>query len=281
LDLQAPHPTAELGPALTSFLPSLKQQRADFAATQRLLDHRQFLTQELTHLGFSEEAVERFFRTISSPPHPFLSPETWLRHDASLGLRHLWLSDKTVTSAPTSLLVQVVRVNDLAALQATVVKIGGISYVDQVADFTRVFKQYRQQAVWLVGGAYLLIFIILVWYYHKQGIVIMLPPVLAAIITVSIFGYLGHPFHLIHMLMLLLVLGMGVDFTIFIVESSPEDAPTTLLAMTLSTLSTLLSFGLLSLSGQAVLQAIGLTVLIGLAAALLLAPLAYYGQTSP
>ena len=107
----------------------------------------------------------------------------------------------------------------------------------------------------------------------------MLPPVLAAVITISVFGYLGHPFHLIHMFMLLLILGMGIDFTIFIVESSVDDGPTTLLALTLSTLSTLLSFGLLSLSGQAVLQAIGLTVLIGVTGALFLAPLAYYGQT--
>jgi len=81
-------------------------------------------------------------------------------------------------------------------------------------------------------------------------------------------------------LMLLLILGMGVDFTIFIVESSVDDDPTTLLALTISTLSTLLSFVLLSLSGQAVLQAIGLTVLIGVTGALFLAPLAYYGRAS-
>jgi predicted exporter len=72
---------------------------------------------------------------------------------------------------------------------------------------------------------------------------------------------------------------MGVDFTIFIAESPPDAGPTTLLALTLSALSTLLSFGLLSLSSQAVLQAIGLTVLIGITVALCLAPLAYEGQT--
>ncbi len=53
-----------------------------------------------------------------------------------------------------------------------------------------------------------------------------------------------------------------------------------MLALTLSALTTLLSFGLLSLSSQAVLQAIGLTTLIGVAAALLLAPIARSGRTS-
>lgn len=280
LSMQADHPSVELGPVLTSFLPSLKQQKADFLAAQGLLNHRQAITHDLVQLGFAEETLEQFFQTLASPSDTFLSPEAWLQHDASLGLRHLWLGNKDSVTSPTSLLVEVVRVNNLPAFQEMIAKIGGVYYVDQVADFTRVFKQYRQQAVWLVGSAYLLIFAILVWCYGKRSVIIMLPPVLAAFFTVSVFGYLGHPFHLIHMLMLLLILGMGIDFTIFIVESPLAAGPTTLLALTLSTLSTLLSFGLLSLSGQAVLQAIGLTVLIGLAAALFLAPLAYYGQTS-
>jgi predicted exporter len=71
---------------------------------------------------------------------------------------------------------------------------------------------------------------------------------------------------------------MGVDYTIFVAESPPDAAPTTLLALTLSALTTLLSFGLLSLSQQAVLQAIGLTTLMGIAVALFLAPMARYGR---
>lgn len=284
LNAQANHPPVELGPVLTSFLPSRKQQKADLVASQRLLEHRQFITQELVQLGFAEETLARFFQTLAVPSETWLSPEAWLRHDASLGMRHLWLGNTTDgsadESAPASLLVQVAWVNDLTALQTLLATIGGVHYIDQVADFTRVFKRYRQQSIWLVGGAYLLIFVILLWYYGKRGLLIMLPPVLAAVVTVGVFGYLGHPFHFIHMFMLLLILGMGVDFTIFIVESAVEDSPTTLLALMLSTLSTLLSFGLLGLSGQAVLQAIGLTVLIGVTGALLLAPLAYYGQTS-
>ncbi|NOT58506.1 MAG: MMPL family transporter [Deltaproteobacteria bacterium] len=281
LRAHADRPPVELGPVLTSFLPSRKQQAADRMATQRLLEHRQFLTQELTQLGFTDETLARFFQTLATPPDSMLSPAMWLRHEASLGIRHLWLGNTTDMSAPTSLLVQVTRVNDLPALQTILTALGGIHYVDQVADFTRVFKRYRQQSVWLVGGAYLLIFAMLLWTYGRRGLLIMLPPVLAAVVTISVFGYLGHPFHLIHMLMLILILGMGVDFTIFIVESSVEESPTTLLAMTLSTLSTLLSFGLLGLSGQAVLQAIGLTVLIGVTAALVLSPLAYYGVRRP
>lgn len=278
LDTQADHPSVELGPVLTSFLPSLKQQKANLLAAQRLLGQRQVLTQELVQLGFAQETLEQLFQTLAFPSEPLLSPEAWLRHDASLGLRHLWLGNTDAATSTTSLLVQVVRVNDMVAFQSMIAAIGGVHYIDQVADFTRLFKQYRQQAMWLVSGAYLLIFAILVWYYGKRGVFILLPPLLAVFVTLSIFGYLDQPIHLIHTLVLLLILGMGVDFTIFIGESSPDADPTTLLALTLSALSTLLSFGLLSLSDQAVLQALGLTVVIGITAALCLAPLAYGGQ---
>lgn len=278
LDPQDGHPCVELGPVLTSFLPSLKQQKSNFGAVQRLLDHQQFLTRELTQLGFAPETLEQFFQTLRSPADHMLYPEVWLRHEASLGLRHLWLESTDATTTQTSILVQVIRINDMPALQGVLATIDGIHYVDQVADFTHLFKRYRQQAMWLVGGVYLLIFAILIWYYGKRGGLILLPPLLATFVTISIFGYLGHPLHLIHTLVLLLILGMGVDFTIFIAESPPDAGPTTLLALTLSALSTILSFGLLSLSGQAVLQAIGLTVLIGITGALVLAPLAYEGQ---
>lgn len=278
LDTQADHPAVEFGPVLTAFLPSLKQQQANLVAVQRLLDHRQFITQELEQLGFTQDTLEQFFQSLASPAIPLLRPEAWLRHDASVGLRYLWLGSTDAATAPTSILVQVRRINDMPAFEKMIATIDGVYYVDQVADFTRLFTRYRRHAMWLVGGSYLLIFTILVWYYGKRGGLILLPPVLAAFVTLSMLGYLGYPIHLIHILVLLLILGMGVDFTIFISESAPEADPTTVLALALSTLSTLLSFGLLSVSSQAVLQAIGLTVLIGIAAALFLAPLAYYGR---
>ncbi|MBM4254636.1 MAG: hypothetical protein FJ147_01930 [Deltaproteobacteria bacterium] len=277
---QPARPSVELGPVITSFLPSMKQQKANLLTVQRLLDQRPFLAQELGQLGFTEEVIQQFFHTIAAPPETFLTPELWQQHEASRGLRHLWLGDPSSPTSSTSLLVQVFHIHDPYAFAALLDKSEGIHYVDPVADFTRVFKHYRRQAAWLVSGAYVLIFAILVWSYKARSVIIMLPPVLAALVTISVFGWLGHPFHLIHLLMLLLVLGMGIDFTIFIAEGSLAEGPTTLLALTLSALSTVLSFGLLSLSGQAVLQAIGLTVLIGIAGALFFAPLAYYGRSS-
>ena len=265
----------EFGPILTDFLPSLKRQQADRHALHSLLSHRAELTEALTELGFDATVIKHLLHMLKRPDTPFLTPTQWRQHEASVGLRHLWLDPG---GQEVSIVVPIRRVNQVDMLQAMVDSLDDVRYIDQVNDFTRVFKRYRQQAMRLAGVAYGFIFGLLLWRYGKRGVLLVLPPVLAALITVGVLGLLGQPFHLIHCLALLLILGMGVDYTIFICESPPGAAPVTLLALSLSALTTLLSFGLLSLSSQAVLQAIGLTTLIGIVLALCLAPLAQYGQ---
>ena len=72
---------------------------------------------------------------------------------------------------------------------------------------------------------------------------------------------------------MILVLGIGIDYTLFFAEQKgPSHA--TLLAITLSAITTLLSFGLLALSETPAIRTFGLTVLTGIATAWLLAPLA-------
>lgn len=60
---------------------------------------------------------------------------------------------------------------------------------------------------------------------------------------------------------MMLLLGMGVDFGIFLQEH-PGDS-SAWLAVALAGISTLLSFGLLSLSATPALHAFGLTMLLG------------------
>jgi predicted exporter len=265
----------QFGPVLSDYLPSVKRQKADWSATQTLLDQRQTITAELVDIGLSDDLIASFFQTLQSGPRPWLHPETWLRHDASAGLRQLWLGD---SNGRASILVPVREIHDLPLLRRALARYDGVYYVDQIAEFTRIFKRYRQQSMRLVVGAYVLVFALLLWRYGKRGVLVMLPPLLAALITVEVLGFLGQTLHFMHGLALLLILGMGVDYAIFLAESPVDEDPTTMLALTLSALTTLLSFGLLSLSSQTVLQSIGLTTLIGIAVALLLSPIARYAR---
>jgi len=84
---------------------------------------------------------------------------------------------------------------------------------------------------------------------------------------------------LLHVVALLLVLSMGVDYGVFVVESARlgrvgDDFHATLAGLLVACASTLLSFGMLALSAQPALRAMGVTVALGVGASLLFAPAA-------
>lgn len=81
--------------------------------------------------------------------------------------------------------------------------------------------------------------------------------------------------NLFHVLALLLVLGVGIDYSIFFAESGTH-RDTTMLAVLLSTATTLLSFGLLALSQTAAISSFGTVISIGLLCSLLFSPLAQH-----
>ena len=85
------------------------------------------------------------------------------------------------------------------------------------------------------------------------------------------FPYILKPINLFHVLALFLVLGIGIDYTIFYVEGE-KHLLTTTLAITLSFFTTILSFGLLTFSGFTILSSFGVIILLGLIFTFILAP---------
>ena len=105
------------------------------------------------------------------------------------------------------------------------------------------------------------------------------PPVIAAVASLSMLGFLGESISLFNIMALLLVLGIGVDYSLFFRETGTE-SPATLLAIALSSLTTLLAFGLLALSATTAIHAFGLTILVGILVAFFLSPMAGWGHDS-
>ncbi len=92
-------------------------------------------------------------------------------------------------------------------------------------------------------------------------------------LTVALLAISGQVLQLFHILPLLILLGLGVDYGIFLLEQPGPGEVRPFLSVTLAAASTLLSFGLLALSGTPALHAFGLTLLIGVFLAWLLTPL--------
>ena len=150
----------------------------------------------------------------------------------------------------------------------------GVRLIDRVADISSVLAHYRRVALLGLAGALAVIGVVLALRYGPRGALRhLLAPGGGALLTLATLGALGIDANLFTVLALLLVLGLGVDYSVFLREGEAS-RPTTLLAITLAGLITLLAFGLLAASATPFIRSLGLAVLLGVGYTWLLAVLA-------
>ena len=106
---------AELGPMVTSFLPSEKRQQDNVRAMKRLLAHEKEISSALEAIGLPERSIQKFFRDIAGGPGTLLTPEAWLSHDVSVGLRSFWLGH---IPEGTAIVVRLHHVTDVQKIKA-------------------------------------------------------------------------------------------------------------------------------------------------------------------
>lgn len=243
--------------ATSDWLPSIARQHADAALTAR---------QESAVMAAVGEATGE---ALARPAFAtgFVEPDDWLASDASLPFRHGWLDGNTSVVFVDGL----TRENAGEALPAQAAGLEGVRWIDRTADYSRLLRHYRglMQVMLLVGVVF--VFAALWWRHRRQAWRAMLPTVLAGLLAVALLGWLGQPLQLFNVLALLLLLGMGIDYGIFLLEHRGD--PAAWMAVSVGAASTWLSFGLLSLSSTPALRAFGLTLLIGIGAVWLVSPL--------
>ena len=135
---------------------------------------------------------------------------------------------------------------------------------------------------WLLMAIVLILLILRIRYSWQQALIILLPTLLAMILTIGLFGYLHIALTLFNMMSLMLMLGIGINYAIFLREGGINRAAT-LAGVLLSAGTTLLSFGMLAFSSMPALANFGLTLLCGIAISAMLAPmlLSFEQQSGP
>jgi predicted exporter len=151
----------------------------------------------------------------------------------------------------------------------------GVRLIDPAGDFSRLLAKYRKRALGLLALSAVLMTPLLAWRYGLKGAVkVMAAPLLAVLLAPALRAWFGGAFTFFDGMALVLVLSIGVDYSIFLAETSPQRQRVTMLAVTKAAATTLLSFGLLALSSVQAVHAFGSTMLIGIFLAFLLSPLA-------
>jgi len=149
------------------------------------------------------------------------------------------------------------------------------AYLNLHQTASALVNHYRDDAVfWLLSGGLAMILVLLLFSRSFSTTArVLLAPLLAVAVSLGAQVALGAQLNLFHLLSVLLVIGIGVDYSLFFNRTIQDrlDQRQSLHGVVVGASSTLAAFGVLVFSGIPVMVAIGQTVAIGVLASFVLA----------
>ncbi|MFN3681186.1 MAG: hypothetical protein ACK4VP_03975, partial [Nitrospira sp.] len=142
-----------------------------------------------------------------------------------------------------------------------------ISYVDLKEESNRVMTAYRDRTLQLLGWGIVAIGVVLAVGVRSVAVAVrVLTPVLCALLVVAaILRGVGEPLSLFHVATFLLVVGLGLDYALFLNRPGceGEERLRTNFGLLVCSGTTIVVFGVLAVSKTPVLHAIGVTAASG------------------
>ncbi|EOX4462565.1 MMPL family transporter [Vibrio alginolyticus] len=268
---------------LESLTPTLEAWKADST-----IESYQSLSRYLSSVGRQQQdyqLIRDLYATQSSPLASGLrlskkpkmdadfipvTVEQYLQNPVSAPVRFLHLGKIKEKSATVVVLNQL---QDSAVVKAFAKSQSDVVYLNKAEEISALFGEYRIKIMELLVAASAVIFLVLIKRYGLQhSWRVLLPSLIACACGLATAVAMGTTLNLFNLLGLVLILGIGIDYTLFFAEKARSVS--TLLAITLSAMTTVLSFGLLSLSQTHAIHSFGITVLSGIFVAWLLSPIA-------
>jgi predicted exporter len=263
--------------SLSPFLPGPGRQRENIALWQRFWEERlpalkAHLQNAAVETGFTVDAFQPFTERLAEKPEimvpkklvvgplrPFIS--SLFRKVTSIeGEADVYLA---ATMVPDNVLnIELIR------------KIGeelpGVTVMSNDRWRHQIEEHLKSDIVKLSAIAGLLVILICAIFLRRlQAVFAALAPVLSALSAMSLFSFVtGGSLNIMHLLMGIMVIGLSVDYGIFIVRAYGDKMDSKAFsAVSICALSTLSGFGVLAFAAHPALSALGTTVLVGIGAA--------------
>ena len=258
--------------SLHTMLWSRDLQERNLAALRNQPDLEQRIGAAFHDIGFRRDAFETAFETLHNPPPPLTLGDLQQSSFAPI-------LDTMVVSLgdQIALITHLREVKAPHAIQQALEGIDGVVFFDQRSFVNQVYTEFRSTTLRQVLLGTLLVAAVLLLRYRawKPALAAILPSLLVVIHLLATFSVFAVETNLLHVISLMMVMGMGVDYGVFLVDAAgaPEVFDSTMLSLFLSCLTTILVFGTLAISEHPALRAIGVTTGAGILLAFVLAPL--------
>ncbi len=245
-------------------------QRWDEFWQQHLAPAKSALEQQAARQGFALGAFAPFWERIHTPP-PVL--DTTQMREWGLGqmLDALILVDVATTAPGYKVLTLVPDSPELvAALTPVLEGMPGVTLVSQSRFGVQLAAAIGSDFKRFISGAGIAVLLLLTLLFrHPLRVFLALVPVVTGLVAMyGGMGWLGLELNLFNVVASILIIGLGVDYGIFMVCQGQERVGlATTRAIMLSGVTTLIGFGVLVLARHPALYSIGVTVVLGIGAA--------------
>ena len=259
---------AELAPgavqAVSCLVPSPAAQETALARWRQGLPA---LAQAMAQLGFRPPAAAAVRAELAAEQGRTLTAAELLAQPFAAPFRRLWLG-ATVHGTGSVLLPP--GDADGASLRRACAGLAGVTLVDKARSVSDLLGRYRRIASWALAAAVLLVWSALgLWRGARAAAAMTAPALLGMLAALAGGAWLGFPVTLFTVMAMTLLLGFGVDYTVFLREGDGT-GPSALLGVLLAASATLVSYGLLACSHTPALRGFGLTLALGVSTTALL-----------
>ena len=252
----------------SNFVPSIEHQKKSREACRKLLE---IAPEQFENLGFDSSYTRDLIADFNQSENQYVSfTNNNVPQYIASSISTAWLGLMDDGYYYTVLMPNILE--DLELMRKFADEDPNVFFVNKMSDMGRDLDKLTLMIIKFFAIAYLLIFVMLKFFYNwKQSFKIISVPVLIVLMTAAIFSLSKIDLEFFSVTGLILVFGLGLDYIIYMMENEKKktmDSKTLEpFATLLSFITTIISFGALSLSNFQPVHLMGLSIFIGLATA--------------
>jgi len=257
--------------ALTKFVPSIRTQKAGSEMLVKKLQAEKTKIADLfLETGFKPEALQNLINDAKESQGRYITIDEWLKSPVSIEHEKLWIGkieDLYISAVLLSGIKNIKTLEEIVIDQNT-------HLINNHSRISHLIKQLRESLILFIPAIYsIFLLILIIRYGFKKSLSVFAPSVMSLFLTISILSLFSIEVNIMHILAIILVLALGIDYSVFLAESI-ENPSVACISIVLSSATTIFSLGMLAFSMIPALKSIGLTIIIGISTTLLLSPLA-------
>jgi predicted exporter len=222
--------------------------------------------------GFRRGAFAPFASELAAEPPPPLR----LADLRATPLGPLLSTTAFALGEQTAVVTYLRGVRNPAALHDAVASLDDTLVFEQRAFVNQIYGEFRATTLRqiLVGSVLVVVVLLARYRAWRPSLAAFLPSLMVVVALLGAFALFRVETNLLHVMGLMMVMGMGVDYGVFLVDTvdQPRAFASTMLSLLLSCLTTVFVFGTLALSDHPALRAIGVTTGAGVLLAFVFAP---------